>query len=211
LNDLFENDSGASNLITYAATQADISDLKLSTKGDATSADTPEEYTKESIEKFAKCLLKILNDNVLFHERIIVVCNDEKLAALVAITIINIRQAQIESSINVNMATQTVLAKFPVFPNIVMPSERTFEQNGWPNPTEQDTFFSKILDYVRIECFNFVIIYQILIKFNSIQFYFKPEYYFLHKVTTIISEVLTSAKRDRDQSGNLMYNESSEI
>lgn len=68
--------------------------------------------------------------------------SEVKLAAILAISIVNFRQAQIEGTINVNMSSQTILSKFPKL-NIDQIKSDNFSSNLRP-------FFS-IEDYELIQ------------------------------------------------------------
>ncbi|RNA42534.1 hypothetical protein BpHYR1_000966 [Brachionus plicatilis] len=70
-------------------------------------------YADQSIESILCCLNEIINEKKNFQERMILVSSEIKLAAILAISFVNYRQAQIEGTINVNMSSQTVLSKLP--------------------------------------------------------------------------------------------------
>jgi hypothetical protein len=75
------------------------------------------------------------------------------LAALISICLINLRQAQVENSINLNMSAQTILTKLSKSNTVVNATNGTIAKsksqifNQFKN--EHETHFKEIFDYVN--------------------------------------------------------------
>lgn len=70
--------------------------------------------------------------------------SEPKLAEIFAIMCINIRQAQIEFSMNVNMAGQTILAKLPR----QIESTSSLDPISWADTNEHKRYFKGVFDMV---------------------------------------------------------------
>ena len=99
-----------------------------------------------------------MNDTLLNSERIVFVCNDEKMACLIAICLINLKQAQKEGTINVNMAAQTVISKLPKFNSAFLSPVNNSEINNNPNTfnlnrNDHELFFKPLFTLVKLLLF----------------------------------------------------------
>ncbi|CAF0939077.1 unnamed protein product [Brachionus calyciflorus] len=104
------NDANA-NALDFSLTHASIDKLDLK----KVEKESKVEYTENSVELLSCCLKEIIEDQQIYHERIVLITSDVKIAGILAICLINYRQAQIEKTINVNMSAQTILTRLPKY------------------------------------------------------------------------------------------------
>jgi len=114
---------------------------------------TPLEYAAETSEDIAWLIMKILDDKNFPEKRILLVCDDLKLAAVFLISLINFCQAKHEDTMNVNMAAQTVLAKLPKDNLNSLPQLTDKGENK-----DYEKFHKSIFELVsvKIQCFNLI-------------------------------------------------------
>ena len=115
-------------------------------------------YASDDKSFLSSVLLKALNDTLLNNERIVLVCNDEKMACLIAICLINLKQAQKEGTFNVNMAAQTVISKLPKFNSAFLSPVNDSEINNNPNTfnlnrNDHELFFKPLFTLVKLLLF----------------------------------------------------------
>lgn len=75
------------------------------------------EYSKENVDTLSWLIMKILNSKYYPAKRIVLICNSDKLTAILLMAVMNFCQAKQENTMNVNMTAQTVLNKLPKEPN----------------------------------------------------------------------------------------------
>jgi len=114
---------------------------------------TPLEYAADTSEDIAWLIMKILDDKNFPEKRILLVCDDLKLAAVFLISLINFCQAKHEDTMNVNMAAQTVLAKLPKDNLNSLPQLTDKGENK-----DYEKFHKSIFELVsvKIQCFNLI-------------------------------------------------------
>lgn len=116
------------------------------------------EYAKETVDAISWLMMKIFNSKKFTsNKRIVVVCDNERLAAIFLITLINYCQAKQEDTMNISMSTQTVLSKLP------------FENTNYlPNLTEMhlnnnhEAFFKSFFEIVE-----FKLVYQVAVSLSQ--------------------------------------------
>lgn len=87
--------------------------------------------------------MKILNSTQYFSKNLLLVCDDERLASILLISLINFSQAKHEDTININMAAQVVLAKFPKTVGNFLPSLQ-----GGTTKNEHELFYKSVFELV---------------------------------------------------------------
>ena len=95
---------------------------------------------------------------IIFYSKIhflinVLIKSDEKTAALIAISIINLRQALREGTINVNMASQTILSKFPRLNSTLLPFVNNLSEANVSsfdlNRNDHKLYFKPLFDLVN--------------------------------------------------------------
>jgi len=106
---------------------------------------TPLEYAPQTNEAIAWLIMKTLNSKNFPEKRIILVCDDLKMTAVLLMSLINFFQAKHEDTMNINMAAQTILAKLPKdnfknLPQLIDKSENK----------DYETFYKSIFELVSV-------------------------------------------------------------